>query len=104
MRRVHESDRMKNKRKKKKNKVAIFVAVAFVGYFVYTVCDQEVQIRKYNSQIEMYQADIKNKNQLTEYYGNQKSNIQSDAYIEDVARKDLGYVKPNEKIFVDANK
>ena len=38
------------------------------------------------------------------YYKSKKTNIETDEYIEEVAREDLGYVKPYEKIFVDANK
>ena len=52
----------------------------------------------------MYKSDIENKNKLVSYYNEQKTNIETDQYIEDVARDTLGYVKPYEKIFVDANK
>lgn len=80
------------------------IAIAFVVYFAYTMFDQQLQINKYNSQIEMYENDIENKNKLVEYYSSQKTNISSDEYIEKVARDTLGYVKPYEKIFIDANK
>ena len=78
--------------------------VLFGVYFVYTLVQQQIQINKYNSQIEMYSADIKTKKELTEYYNSQKGNTQTDEYIENVARENLGYVKPYEKIFVDVNK
>ena len=54
--------------------------------------------------IDMYESDIENKNKLVEYYDSQKSVINTDEYIEKVARDTLGYVKPYEKVFIDANK
>ncbi|MEG2348212.1 MAG: septum formation initiator family protein [Clostridia bacterium] len=90
--------------KKKNNILLKLFCAGFVIYFAYTVFDQQIQINKYNSQIEMYQTDINNKSKLVEYYGNQKENVNSTQYIENVARDTLGYVKPYEKIFVDANK
>lgn len=92
------------KNKKKKIKMIHIFMLVFSFYFVYTLVDQQIQINKYNSQIEMYRADIKSKTELTDYYNNQKGSIQTDEYIENVARETLGYVKPYEKIFVDANK
>lgn len=95
-----------NKSKENRNgsiKFFHIVSIAFVLYFGYTMFDQQLQINKYNSQIEMYENDIENKNKLVEYYSSQKTNITSDEYIEQVARDLLGYVKPYEKIFIDAN-
>lgn len=92
------------KNKKKKIKMIHIFMLVFSFYFVYTLVDQQIQINKYNSQIEMYRADIKSKTELTDYYNKQKGSIQTDEYIENVARETLGYVKPYEKIFVDANK
>ncbi len=80
------------------------ISLSFILYFAYTMFDQQLQLNKYNSQIEMYQADIESKNKLVDYYSSQKTNITSDEYIEKVARDSLGYVKPYEKIFIDANK
>lgn len=82
----------------------MIVLFAFSIYFVYTFIEQQVQINKYDSEIEMYTADIENKRELVNYYNNQKGNTKSDEYIENVARESLGYVKPYEKIFIDANK
>ena len=90
--------------KKKKIRPVMIVLFTFSIYFVYTFIEQQVQINKYDSEIEMYTADIENKRELVNYYNNQKGNTRSDEYIENVARESLGYVKPYEKIFIDANK
>ena len=90
--------------KKKKIRPIMIVLFTFSIYFVYTFIEQQVQINKYDSEIEMYTADIENKRELVNDYNNQKGNTKSDEYIENVARESLGYVKPYEKIFIDANK
>ncbi len=92
------------KNKRGKIKFIHIISLAFVLYFAYTMFDQQLQINKYNSQIEMYETDIENKKRLVEYYDSQKTNVDSDEYIENIARDSLGYVKPYEKIFIDANK
>lgn len=92
------------KKAKKRINIIHICFVCFAMYFVYTVFQQQLQINKYNSQIEMYESEISSKSSLVEYYNNQKNNINSDEYIEQVARETLGYVKPYEKVFIDANK
>ncbi len=102
---MRKSENVDKKMKKKKKIRPIFLVLSvFSIYFVYTFIEQQVQINKYDSQIDMYSADINSKKQLVEYYNNQNGNIKSDEYIENVARESLGYVKPYEKIFIDANK
>lgn len=100
---------MRNSRKKnvvKKRKISftsiIFVLVSI--YFVTTFIDQQISLNRYNSQIEMYQKDIENKLALTKYYSEKQESVETDEYIEQVARESLGLVKPYEKIFVDVNK
>lgn len=92
------------KRNIKGTKILIFALIVFSLYFVYTIYDQQLQINKYNSQIEMYNSEIASKKELTEYYKNQSQNIETVEYIEQVARETLGYVKPYEKVFIDTNK
>lgn len=91
-------------KKKKKNKVIYLCLFGFLIYFVYTLFQQQLQLDKYNSQIKMYESEIEAKESLVNYYSNEKDNIDSDEYIEQVARDVLGYVKPYEKVFIDANK
>ncbi len=97
---------IKNNKSSNKRRINLFTvfSILFVSYFVYTVFDQQIQINKYNSQIEMFTNEIEAKELETQYYKNQKENINSVEYIEDVARENLGYVKPYEKIFIDTNK
>ncbi len=104
MRKAYNASNKVVRKKRKKIRLFNVVVFAFIVYFVYTVCEQQIKINSYNSKIETYKADIDSKAKLVSYYDNQKTNIETDEYIEDVARDTLGYVKPYEKIFIDANK
>ena len=101
---TNELNNRKNYKKRKKFGIVHILFLCFMVYFAYIFVNQQTQINKYDSQIKMYSADIKVKKNLTEYYNNQKGSINSDEYIENIARESLGYVKPYEKIFIDANK
>lgn len=97
---------LKKDQKNKGNKISylkLFFAV-FLAYFLYTMYTQQLQINKYNSQITMYQQDITSVSKLNKYYESQEASMQTDEFIEKMAREKLGYVKPYEKIFVDINK
>lgn len=96
--------RRKNVEKRKNLSITSVIFVLVSVYFVTTFIDQQISINRYNSQIEMYKADIANKEALTKYYDQQQDNVETDEYIEHVARESLGLVKPYEKIFVDVNK
>ena len=97
---------IKNNESSNKRRINLFTvfSILFVSYFVYTVFDQQIQINKYNSQIDMFTNEIEAKELETQYYKRQKEHINSAEYIEDLAREHLGYVKPYEKIFIDTNK
>lgn len=92
-----------------KNKVGklrfgILIPLVFVGYCCHTLWKQQLQINKYDSQIKLYQQEIESKSEKIDYYESQKDNVNSDEYIESVARDSLGLVRPYEKIFIDASK
>ncbi len=91
------------KRKKSLNIIHV-ISIIFLVYFGYTFFNQQLKINKYNSQIEMYENEIKSKQNLVEYYNNKNENISTDEYIESVAREKLGLVKPYETVYIDANK
>lgn len=94
---------LKFKSKKKLGYVKIFT-IMLVMYFSYTFYTQQVQINKYNSQIEMFENDILAKEKNTKTYKEEVNSVNTDEYIEKVAREELGLVKPYEKIFIDVNK
>lgn len=80
-------------------KLAAFV---FAVYIAVTLITQVVQIKSGNAQLALLKAQVadqqkdnaRTKQLLSENY---------DQFVESVARDDLGYAKPSERIYVDAS-
>ncbi len=104
---VKESTRSKEARKRKldKKRLGIVIAVtAFALYFIYIMIWQQVMISRKNGEIKALEEKIDNANQQTEILQKELDNLDDPAYLEKIARERLGLVRPNERVFVDANK
>lgn len=90
--------------KKKSSKLGLLALAVFFLYFAYVFVDQQKII--YNKEIEMQniQEKISEESKQGEELKKQKEMLNSDEYIEKVAREKLGMVKEKERVFVDVNK
>ncbi len=102
--RKQKKEQQKLKKQTKRINYFRIITVFIVAYFLYTMYNQQIQINKYNSQIAMYSSNIESTQEKIDDYKSQESSISTDEYMEKVAREQLGYVKPYEKIFIDVNK
>lgn len=97
-------------KKKQKGKIAPgrLLAVVLVGlfvlYFIYIMIWQQVMLSKKNKEIDALEEKISAATQQTEQLKEQLSSMEDPEYIERIAREKLGLVRPNERVFVDANK
>lgn len=98
---------MAQKKRKKLNMKKVAVRVLFVSvllYAVYTLASQQVsmiQRQKTAEDCEAMISDAKDENaRLNEELGL----VNSDEYKEQKARELLGYVKPDERIYIDVTK
>ena len=66
--------------------------------------DQQKVINSKEMELKNIQEKIKAEEKLNAELKKQKEMINSDEYIEKVAREKLGMVKKNEKVFIDMNK
>jgi cell division protein FtsL len=57
-----------------------------------------------NNEMKNIEAKITGENKQNETLKKQKDTMNSDEYIEKIAREKLGMVKPGERVFVDVNK
>ena len=73
------------------------------GYGVYTMVEQQTELDEINKEKEKYIAIQEEEQMEYERLLEVKENINSDEYIEEVAREKLGLVMPYETIFVDAS-
>ena len=94
------------KKRKSKSKISLFniICIGISMYFISILYTQQISINKYNSEFEMYQTQISQNNDILEGLNSEGLDISTDAYIEKIAREQLGFVKPYEKIFIDINK
>lgn len=80
-------------------KLAVFV---FAAYIAVTLIGQAMQVRRNNVQLASLKGQISE--QQKENAETQRTLSENDEqFMESVARKSLGYAKPNERIFVDAS-
>ena len=73
------------------------------SYGIYTVIEQQIEINEIKKEKESYMALYEIEEMKHEQLIETKENINSDSYIEEVAREKLGLVMPYEIIFVDAS-
>lgn len=93
------------KRKIDKKRLGLVIVVAFFAiYFVYIMIWQQVMISQKNKEIRALEEKINAASQQTEELKKELENIDDPEYLEKIARERLGLVRPNERIFVDANK
>ncbi len=73
-------------------------------YSSYTVYNLYRDLNEKKAEYNSVQNKIKEENKLAGELIKQKNAINSDEYIERIAREKLGFVKTGEKVFVDINK
>lgn len=89
--------------KKRRNSLILKIAIlSFAVYIVATLIYQAVQIKESNkrlAQVKSQYAATQAENEKLEALLNESD----EEFMESVAREELGYSKPNERIYVDAS-
>lgn len=83
--------------------ITFVVIVVFSVYFVYTIIWQQVILSKNAREIDLLEERIAAEEQQKEKLQEELENLNDPEYIEKIAREKLGLVRPNERVFVDAN-
>lgn len=89
---------------RKKKKLNIFILVLLSGlvvYFVVTFVRQQEEISTIQAEMRALQHKIAQEEETHEELLDQKSIIETDEFIEKIAREKLGMVKEGERIYVD---
>lgn len=93
----------KNKRKQRRL-IQLSIIVGVTGYLGYILYNQQVTLNKLNQEQIFYSKQLGNGYQQTKDIKRTKEMCKSDEYIEKVSREQLGMVKPDEKVYIDATK
>lgn len=89
-------------RNKKILKVIIILIV--LSYFIYVLIKQQTTLNSYKTEQYYVSSQIQNQQEYKNELADMEANINSDEYIEQIARDKLDMYLPNERVYVDANK
>lgn len=78
--------------------------IMFILYFAYTLIKQQQTLNSYANQKAKYNEDIETAEEEQADLRAMKENINSDEYIEQIAREKLGMYYPNERVYIDVEK
>ncbi len=87
-----------------KSTIGIFILLAIFLYFSYIAVSQQKLIYAKNVELNKIENKIEEEEKINEELNKEKEMIQSDEYIEKIAREKLGMVKKNERVYVDIGK
>ena len=93
---------MKNKNLKLILKRVLIIAIAI--YVVYTFFAQQKTLNAYQADKERYAEQIAVEEEKKAELNETKANVNSEEYIEDIARDKLDMYLPNEKVYIDISK
>ncbi len=80
-------------------KKIVFIAIAI--YIIYIFIHQQKILNSYKNSQAYYTSQIEEKIAYRENLHETKKNINSEKYIEEIAREKLDMYLPNEKVFID---
>ena len=86
---------------KKKNLLKKMLIIAFLIYFIYTIVSQQKTLNSYAIVKDSYNEDIEVSQDENNELHEMKDNINSDEYIEQIAREKLDMYYPNERVYID---
>lgn len=86
-----------------KRLIKTLAVTALLMYACLVMFKQEVAFNKYDDEIENYERLIEEEELKKEQLVSTRTKISSKEYIEEIAREKLGFVMPNEIVFVDSN-
>lgn len=89
-------------RNKKILKVIIILIV--LSYFIYVLIKQQTTLNSYQTEQDYVSSQIHDQQEYKNELADMEANINSDEYIEQIARDKLDMYLPNERVYVDANK
>jgi cell division protein FtsL len=90
--------------KRKRSLPTLFFVIVFFVYFVVTLIEQQKIIYVNNVKANDIQSKIQSELRANEELKKYRENLDSDEYIEKIAREKLGMIKPGERIFFDIDR
>lgn len=89
------------KKKIKFNRIFIIVLILYIAYILLS---RHQVLRSYKQEEKKYQSLIAEEQQRNSELQQEKDNLDSTEYIEEIARDKLGMYLPNERVYIDISK
>lgn len=89
---------------KNKKVLKIIIILIAISYFVYVIICQQKTLNSYKTEQDYVSSQIQEQQEHKNELAEMEANINSDEYIEQIARDKLDMYLPNERVYVDANK
>jgi cell division protein FtsB len=90
--------------KRKSSIPTVIFVIAFFAYFVVTLIEQQKIIYVNNVKANDIRSKVQSELRINEELKKYRENLESDEYIEKIAREKLGMIKPGERIFFDIDR
>ena len=82
----------------------VIIILILLSYFIYILIKQQATLNSYKTEQDYVSSQIQNQQEYKNELADMEANINSDEYIEQIARDKLDMYLPNERVYVDANK
>ena len=92
------------KKKKNNNLLKKILILIFIIYFIYTLIVQQKTLNSYAREKDKYNDQIEVAEDEQQELENMKDSINSEEYIEQIAREKLDMYYPNERVYIDIEK
>jgi len=89
---------------KKKLKLNRILIIGIILYIMYVLISRHQVFRSYKKEEQKYLDLIAEEQQRNSELLQEKENIDSTEYIEEIARDKLGMYLPNERVYIDISK
>lgn len=90
--------------KRKKSRFGLFILLIFALYFAYEMVGQQKLLYSKSLEMQKIESKVKEEKKVNEDLVKEQQTMNSDEYIEKVAREKLGMVKEGERVFVDTGR
>ena len=82
----------------------VIIILIVLSYFIYVLIKQQTTLNSYQTEQDYVSSQIQDQQEYKNELADMEANINSDEYIEQIARDKLDMYLPNERVYVDANK
>lgn len=89
--------------KKRVNLLSLIIVLFLLSYASYALIKQEIEIKKYEKDKQSYLEQIALAKEKNVEYKKYSEYVNTDEYIEKIAREKLGMLLPEERIYIEYN-